>query len=283
MSRFSPCRSLTLEGVCRDCACDCAMRSHSLMRVTGGTISCAEPVAKSFSPKGVNLITDLGFENHLSLNSPPEGNAIPTRAHDTPAKQPAVCPCDIQYPTSDSAANWPCAGPGNAWMNYYGQYSLSGNLWTVSSASPRSGTYHGRHVAVSTGFGPDLTVHTVVPRWGHENTGATLYAMSGSCANGDVITWSVYEKGTAGGGNAIQSQLFMEVWGSEDTRGPSFSSEYAAPGQPLTNVPGTYTKKEMSYIPNGFTEPVYFIVNYYPFEGNIGDTFDIDDASLVIT
>lgn len=274
MSRFSPCRSLTLEGVCRDCACDCAMRSHSLMRVTGQTISC-QVTDKSVSPKGVNLIKDPGFENYLTQFTPPYGNALPTRAHDTPAKQPAVCPCDVQFMDTTPSADWLCGGVGHSWKNNYGAYNTS-KYWYVTNVNPRSGTYHARRFG--TDYPMDLTVQSMVPTWGYDALGTSLVGYSGACNNGDLITVSGWGMASVATG---AFEIFIEAFGSDALGGPAGSGEYGSTG---VSVPHTqtasYEQAVLQYVPTGFTPPVYFLVEFY---SSTTGTIDIDDCSLVIT
>lgn len=243
MSRFSPCRSLTLEGVCAECACECAMRFHGLMNP--GTVSCQELYVT-----GQNVATYPGFEGLTT------GYVIP---------------------------NWDDGDASVGWVQEGSQVPPPYPSWQVSSLNSDTGSRHGRGLHEGLGpdyLFPELVLCL---QRACNPAGALLAdfngMISGIVAGGDLVTFTYRAEapGYGGSGNAYTRSLlaYYTAAGSSLT-----GLTYQHPVEPIGSMYQTYS---VSHVAPANAHFVVARIDYYTGSSFPGINLDVDNASLVIS
>lgn len=277
MSRFSPCRSLTLEGVCRDCACDCAMRSHSLMRVTGGDPlvgECFDIFDQPLPQLGVNILSDPSFEIQ-----PTEYPAGPNNTH-----LPYVNQSDNLIYWVSFAFTPPGLHPGH-WIHPPASGGNTNYLPTLGTNNPRTGTHNytlfngtgtvliGNYTTPVGGFGGYdcsglYTIGNAFPFTCKAPTPGTILTFkayialsSGTCSIQSRIGWIRESPGYIGDFDDV---TFTSVSGSSYTEYTLLN--YVVPADRPATLP-----------------PDLIRIDFRPTSVPAGATIDMDDFSLVFT
>lgn len=225
---------------------------------------CVEPGTIS----GTNILTDPGFENHLAeTGGGPLGDSIPYDWSSVAGSQTEP-DSGLLWPTASNPASstWPDAPATSGWFAYY--VTLSQN-WEISSASPRSGTYHARWTKPS-----DTNNGLGLQPYGF-STCEGGFVVTGRINPGDYVRWLIWAKSSSASNAALQIHINY------------FNSAFGSVGSNSSSSTGLGTSYASIQVDGIAPANTYYllteIANTSAGALGTGATIDIDDCELEVS
>ncbi len=231
-------------------------------KLRGGSVDLAEPCDEDLV-YGTNVLTDPGFENHLSsYEEGPDGEHFPGEWD----RVGTAFWADGTEITSNSVYN------GTGWAVFSNNGASPTNRWLISTSNPRSGTYHARFSHdISFGFGEDASY--IAPM---EVTLCDVDGAAGArIAAGDFAEISYYMM-VSNITNVPVTEVEFEFRDSDRT----FISSVGQATSALNTAYAQYSHSAVA--PSGAYYVQIYIYAYTDNSMTTDVTFDIDDCALEI-